>query len=759
MKSIECQTDPSDNTDTRVATTYDDFPRHVKPYHIRLREYKEARARIFHEEILVPTPVRRMKRSTSRLRSFWRNVLSCRRKFCSAIVSGMVKSDLRPYATVNIFRKEVVGLIDTGATTSCFASDYAKQFLDQNEYPWNRFNIKLQTADGKPHLAVGCVTTSVSFRGQTRDITFLIIPNLTQNVYLGVDFVREFGLANDLFSENRSMTSALGVDEIGMNEDTHNLDKDQQNVLNAAISAFPSYSKEGLGRTSLVTHTIDTGESKPIKQRHFAVSPAVEQMLFSEIDRMLELGVIEESQSPWSSPVALVHKPGKVRLCLDARKLNSVTVKDAYPLPLIDGILSRLPKARFITSLDLKDAFWQIPLDEKSKEKTAFTVPGRPLYQFVTMPFGLCNAPQTMSRLMDRVIPANLRTKVFIYLDDLLLITETFEEHILLLQEIALCMRKANLTINVEKSRFMLRHVKYLGHIIGYGTIKTDPEKVQAIRDFPLPTSVRQLRRFLGVCGWYRRFVRDFASISSPITDMLQKGKKFLWSEEAVQAFTNLKEILCSAPVLHNPDFARPFSIQCDASQYGIGAVLAQRDDDGEEVPIAYMSHKMTTPQRNYSVSEQECLAAVMAIKKFRAYVEGHQFEVITDHASLKWLMGQTDLHGRLARWALKLQGFNFTIRHRKGSQNVVPDSLSRMYSENNDEIGHLAIDGLFIEELDSSVEIDLGSEEFKSPDYLDLQERLSSNIKHLPDIRIQDGFIYKRVEHATGDAVQEQLS
>lgn len=474
---------------------------------------------------------------------------------------------------------------------------------------------------------------------------------------------------------------------------------------------------------------------------------------------MLQLGVIEESQSPWSSHVALVVKPGKVRLCLDARKVNSVTVKDAYPLQLIDGILSRLPKARFITSLDLKDAFWQIPLDEASKEKTAFTVPGRPLYQFVTMPFGLCNAPQTMTRLMDKVIPPHLRTKVFVYLDDLLLITETFEEHLELLHEIALCIRKAKLTINIEKSKFVIKEVKYLGHIIGYGTIKTDPDKVIAIRDFPLPTSVKQLRRFLGTWGWYMRFVRNFASLSAPLTDMLQKARKYTWFEEAKNAFELLKKALCSAPVLHNPDFSRPFLIQCDASKYGVGAVLAQRNEDGEEVPIAYMSHKLTSPQKNYTVSEQECLAAIMAVKKFRAYVEGHEFEIITDHTSLKWLMSQSDLHGRLARWALKLQGFRFTITHRKGSQNIVPDTLSRMYSENNDSIELVYSNEIFMDEIENSVEVDLESPEFKSFEYVSMMEKLQTKLKYLPDIRIEDGFIYKRVEYATGNELQEERS
>lgn len=211
----------------------------------------------------------------------------------------------------------------------------------------------------------------------------------------------------------------------------------QQHLLDQVIDLFPSFAKQGLGRTNVIQHEIDTGLAKPIKQRHFPVSPAVEKLIYAELDRMLELGVIEESNSAWSSPVVLHRKPNKNRLCLDSRKLNSVTVGDAYPLPNIDGILSRLPKAQYITALDLKDAFWQIPLDPKSREKTAFTVPGRPLYHYTVMPFGLCNAPQTMSRLMDKVIPPSLRTEVFVYLDDLLVISESFERHLEVLRLVA----------------------------------------------------------------------------------------------------------------------------------------------------------------------------------------------------------------------------------------------------------------------------------------------------------------------------------
>jgi len=715
-----------------------------KPLHDRLLEYQRVRDRIFAEEM---HPIPKPRYSTLRWRHHCNKIKSIRKFYCAAIINDKPSDDFRPYASIKMFDTDVSGLIDTGATVSCIASDLARKILDIKPPVFDKIRIGIRTADGHKHAAVGTVTTNVFFRGQTQTMTFLVIPALSQNLYLGVDFCRIFGLAKDILGS---------INEIDHLLNTCELLPSQREKLNAVICLFPSFAKEGLGRTSLVTHVIDTGDSKPIKQRHFVLSPAKEKLLFMEVDRMLALGVIEESQSPWSSPVTLVVKPNKVRMCLDARKVNEVTVKDAYPLPLIDGILSRLPKAQFITSLDLKDAFWQIPLDERSKEKTAFTVPNRPLYQFRVMPFGLCNAPQTMSRLMDKIVSPHLRTKVFVYLDDLLIITETFDEHIQVLQEIAMRFREAGLTINVEKSKFLRNEVTYLGHVIGNGHIKTDPDKVQAVQDFPQPRSVKQLRMILGMCGYYQRFVKNYASITAPLTDMLKKNN-FVWTDERLLAFENLKASLCSAPVLHSPDFSRPFSVQCDASKHGIGAVLVQRYGE-EEVPVAFMSKKYNQAQRNYSVVEQECLAVVLAIKKFRGYIEGQDFEVVTDHASLKWLMSQTDLHGRLARWALKLQGFRFSINHRKGSRNVVPDALSRKYAEDSDS-DDLTTGCPFVHELTDTTEIDLTSEAFSSDSYLELIKRVQSEPQLFPDIRVCDGFVYKKTEFSSGDPVQEENS
>ena len=244
-------------------------------------------------------------------------------------------------------------------------------------------------------------------------------------------------------------------------------------------------------------------------------------------------------------PIVLVKKSnGNTRLCLDSRALNAVTVKDAYPMPNIEGIIGRLDATRYISSIDLKDAFWQIPLDEQAKEKTAFSIPGRPLYQFARMPFGLCNAAQAMCRLMDRVIPNELRNSVFVFIDDLLIVFKDFESHMSLLRKVAFHLRRANLTINVEKSKFVMRQVKYLGYIVGDGCIKTDPDKVKAIVDFEAPKTVKQVRRFLGMCGWYRRFILNYSAISSSISNLLKKSDKFAWTEKPC----NLNSVLCQLP-------------------------------------------------------------------------------------------------------------------------------------------------------------------------------------------------------------------
>lgn len=399
--------------------------------------------------------------------------------------------------------------------------------------------------------------------------------------------------------------------------------------------------------------------------------------------------------------------------------------------------MSRLHDTYYISGLDLKDAFWQIALSDESKEITAFTIPNRGHFQFRVMPFGLCNAAQTMSELMNKVIPAKLRDKVFIYLDELLVVSATFEEHFQVLSKVAACLRSSGLTINLEKSKFCHSEIRYLGYIIGNGQLKTDPTKVEAITNFPQPKTIRQLRSFLGLAGWYRRFVKDFPSITAPMSDCLRKSKSFIFTPEAEVSFKRLKIAMSTAPLLIHPDFKKHFYVQCDASSSGIGSVLFQLSDDGKEHPIAFMSKKLNPCQKKYTVTELECYAVVCSVKQYRSIIEGLPFTIITDHSALRWLMAQKDLDGKLARWSLKLQHFNFTIEHRKGALNTVPDVLSRV------DMAELA--------CDVPIDINLYSPAFTSHDYLNLIESINKFQDSLPDLKVRNGVVFKRTKFRKG--------
>lgn len=328
----------------------------------------------------------------------------------------------------------------------------------------------------------------------------------------------------------------------------------------------------------------------------------------------------------------------------------------------------------------------------------------------------------------------DLRESVFVYIDDLLIVSPDFDSHISKLKVVADKLRKANLTINVNKSKFVMREIRYLGYIVGNGQLKTDPEKISAITNFPIPKTVRQVRRFLGMTGWYQRFIQNYSAVAAPMTDLVGKKGVFVWPEAADDSFNQLKKCLSSAPVLNQPDFTKPFFIQCDASIVGVGSVLFQLSDDGEEHPIAFHSKKLNSAQRKYSVTELECYAAVLSVKHFRAYVELMPFTIITDHASLKWLMGQKDLGGRLGRWSLKLQSYNFDIQHRKGTANVVPDTLSRMY-----------VDELVTSDTGVALFLDLSSTHFDSSEYAERRALIRSLPSSFPDLRLVGRHIYHK--------------
>lgn len=580
----------------------------------------------------------------------------------------------------------------------------------------------IRTADGTTHPTKISLILPISYCGHTRAIEAPLLNSLSHDLVLGVDFWSSFNIRPAVVE----VGTIEAAKQISVSE---NVDLNEQTALELqeVLKKMPFGTEGILSKTPLIKHSIDTGNALPIKQTQYIISPYVQKEVHQEIDRLLAIGAIFRCSSAWNNPMIVVRKPtGKVRLCLDARKLNAVTAKDAYPQPQINRILAQLTGTRILSSIDFSDAYHQVELDEESKLKTAFSISGKGFFAYSRMPFGLCNSGATLCRLVDRVLGCDLEPHVFVYMDDVIIATNTEEHHLQLLRTIAARLTAAGLTISAEKSRFFMRRLKYLGHIIGDGKIAPDPAGVTPILEYPVPKSTKDIRRLLGMAGWYRRFIRGFATLSAPLSDLLKKGKPFKWTVEAEESFNKIKAALVSSPVLANPDYQKPFVLQTDASDQGIGGVLVQGSGD-EEKAVAYFSQKLSPTQQKYQTTEKECLAVLVGIEKFRPYLEGTHFTVVTDHASLQWLQNLKDPSGRLARWALRLQPYDFTLVHRPGRLMAVADALSRAVESIN-AIEFLATDDDW---------------------YKKLKDRISQEPDRFPQYKIESDLLFKHCSYS----------
>lgn len=593
------------------------------------------------------------------------------------------ENDCRPYLEISILGHPFLGLLDSGSSVSLVSGLVLEKILKLGLPLKTDRQIEFRVADGVSCTSMGTVTAPIELEGKVKILEMLAVPHLSSNLILGADFWMAMDLVPDLRRKVWHFGGSRLPEVCGIQTDSA-LDNTQKIQLDELLKEKFSQMGEGLGISAVLEHEIILEpDATPIKQRYYPVSPAKQQLLNDELDRMLKEGIVEPSKSPWSSPVILVPKDGgkRHRFCVDYRALNAVTRKDAYPLPYISTILDRLKGARWLSSLDIKSAYHQVSVKKSSRECTAFTIPGRGLFQFRRMPFGLTNAPATWQRLIDQVIGAELEPYVFVYLDDIIVISPDFDTHIKVLGEVLDRLLSAGLTVSREKCHFCRPSLRYLGYVVDAEGLHVDVAKVEAMLNVPPPRNAKEVRRFIGMSSWYRRFIPNFSTIIAPITKLTQKNITFRWTEPCQQAFNTIKNCLVSAPVLTCPDFAKPFVLQTDASAYGLGAVLTQSYPDGEHV-ICFLSRTLTKAERNYSTTERECLAVIWAVEKLRHFLEGSHFTVVTDHASLLWLHNLKDPTGKLARWALRLQPYNYTIVHRKGRENVVPDFLSRAVPE-----------------------------------------------------------------------------
>ena len=319
------------------------------------------------------------------------------------------------------------------------------------------------------------------------------------------------------------------------------------------------------------------------------------------------------------------------------RKVNEVTRKDAYPIPRIDETLDTLTGATLFSTLDLRSGYWQVEVDLKDREKTAFCTP-EGLFKFIVLPFGLCNAPATFQRLMDSVLAGLHWKNCLVYIDDIVVIGKSFDDHLCNLQQVLERLRQAGLKLQPHKCKFLQSQVTYLGHVVSAQGVSPDPEKTSKIKSWPVPQSAQEVQRFLGLANYYHRFIKDFATMAKPLHRLTEKGVTFTWTLECEQAFNFLKTQLTSAPILALPNWSRPFILDTDASDMGIGAVLSQLQQDGSEYVVAYASRVLTKQERNYCVTHRELLAVVTFLQHFKQYLLGTPFTIRTDHSALTWL-------------------------------------------------------------------------------------------------------------------------
>jgi len=369
-------------------------------------------------------------------------------------------------------------------------------------------------------------------------------------------------------------------------------------VLEANSDLFSSHEFD-LGTTSLMKHQIDLEQgTKPYRQRQRPISLPLRDKVDEKISQMLKYNIVEPSSSPWASNLVVVRKKsGDIRLCIDWRQLNTATIKDAYPLPNLHQAMDALAGSEWFSTIDCRQGFNQVDIEESDRHKTAF-YSTQGLLQFRKMGFGMCNAPATFQRLMELALSGLTWQEVMVYVDDIVLYSKTFDQHIETIRRVFDRLRKAGLKLNRKKSAFAQRRIKFLGHIVDNGGISPDPEKVSAVLQIPSPSSSTEVRRFVGILSFYRRFIHDFSETAAPLHAISLKSN-FLWSEECEVAFRKLKQCLSRAPVLRLPDFSKTFILACDASNSALGAVLSQRHF-GTELPVAYASRTLNKAERNY---------------------------------------------------------------------------------------------------------------------------------------------------------------
>lgn len=465
-----------------------------------------------------------------------------------------------------------------------------------------------------------------------------------------------------------------------------NLNKEERELLKEIILVNKDlFYNEGDSLTCVkdIQHQIITKSSQPVYSKIYRFPKVHEEEVTRQIGEMLHQDIIQPSFSPYNSPIWVVPKKldnsgeQKWRVVVDYRKLNEITVDDKFPIPNVESLFDKLGRSQYFSTIDLAKGFHQILVDEKDRMKTAFSTP-QGHFEFKRMPFGLKNAPATFQRMINYVLQEFINKICVVYLDDILIFSTSIQEHVEAINNIFNKLREFNLKIQIDKCKFFAKSTEYLGHVLTRDGIKPNEKKIEVIRNIHLPKTPKQIKSFLGITGYYRKFIKDYAKVAQPMTKYLKKNNKLNLEDPLYKdSFQKLKELITSYPILRYPDFKKKFELVTDASDFAIGAVLQQ---DGH--PICFSSRTLNSHECNYSITEKELLAIVWSTKYFRPYLYGTKFSIKTDHQPLIWLNSLKEPSAKLQRWKIKLNEYDFDIKHIKGKENKVADFLSRINAD-----------------------------------------------------------------------------
>lgn len=638
-----------------------------------------------------------------------------------------------------VFGQEYSILFDSGSEISGISQQYQDQLIKQGAklptLPVPQLTV-VGATKGRSKVVNKQVYLPVEFAGKECNAVCLVIPQLARDVILGIDFMSSNGVVVDfarqviqiqgteidmlqqpglcerkvesirvelsdqteLVSAEEALIKVCG-DEVEMAYTQTNVrnwgeelskvfDKcqvgsvEEIGIVRNLVHEFRDVFSDEPGRTSEYVARIPLVDHEPFKQHSYPIPWAYKEEVDSQIAEMERNGIIERGNSPYINPLVCVRKSdGSVRVCLDARKLNAKIVPDRQSPAEPDELFGTFQGTKFISTLDLCKGFWQVPLHPEDRKYTAFLHRGR-CYQFCVLPFGLANSVGEFCRAIDMSLGPEVCANVKSYVDDLVIVSGSFEDHVDTLRLLFERLRRVGLTLKLGKACFLRKEVKFLGFILNQFGISADPEKIKVIQSFKTPKNVKEVRAFLGLCNFYRRFAEMFAQVVAPLVALLKKDRKWEWTAECADSFEAAKSIFLNVCVVYHPDFSRDFYVNADASSYGIGAKLYQVREDGEECLLSFASRTLTAAERAYTVTERECLAVIWGMGKFRNMVLGHHTIIRSDHHSLVFLQSCRLIGSRLTRWCLAMQEFDFEIQFVSGKKNSDADLLSRINVE-----------------------------------------------------------------------------